>query len=316
MARETKVERKEKEEFNKLTRISPAWNFVILALLCVIAIVVIIPILLVFIVSVTDETSIKSIGYSFMPEALTSTAYEYLLLGDLGTQIFQSYIVTIAQSLLGTVLSLLVMSLFAYVLAQKYFSCKKGYTIFLFITMLFSGGLVPSYIVNTQVLGLYDSFWVFIFPGLVSAYSVIILRTFITSTVPEEMFDAAKIDGANHFTIYAKIVMPLSKAGLAVTGLWALVGRWNDWFTGTLYIENPQLVPLQTMLTRIQSNIDFIKNNSALASSPEGAAILSAIPGESTRMAIVVISTAPIIFAYPFFQRYFVQGITVGSVKG
>lgn len=303
-------------KINKLTRIHPVWNYTILAFLCLIAVIVIVPVILVVVVSLSSEDSIKRIGYSFTPLEFTATAYEYLLLGDLGTQILQSYIVTIAQAVLGTVSSILVMSLFAYVLAQRDFKFRKFYTIFLFITMLFSGGLAPSYMVNTQLLGLYDSFWIFILPGLVSAYSVIILRTFITRTVPEEMFEAAKIDGANHFKIYTQIVMPLSKAGLAVVGLWALVARWNDWFTGMLYIENPKLVPLQTMLTRIQNNIDFIKNNSALAASPDGAQILASIPSESTRMAIVVISTAPIIFAYPFFQKYFAQGITVGSVKG
>lgn len=303
-------------EVNKLTRIPAFWNTAILLFLLGIAVVVLVPIILVIIVSFSAETSIKKIGYSFMPQEWTAQAYDYLLLGDLGTQILQSYTVTIAQSILGTILSIIVMSLFAYVLAQRHFRFRTVYTRYLFITMLFSGGLVPSYMVNTQILGLYDSFWVFILPGLVNAYNVIILRTFFNRTVPEEMFEAARIDGAGHFRIYGQIVMPLSKAGLAVVGLWALVARWNDWFTGTLYIENPKLVPLQTMLTRIQSNIDFIKNNSALASSPDGAQILASIPSESTRMAIVVISTAPIILAYPFFQRYFVQGITVGSVKG
>ena len=136
------------------------------------------------------------------------------------------------------------------------------------------------------------------------------------STIPEAMFDAARIDGASDFRIYWQIVLPLCKAGLAVVAMWAIVGRWNDWFTGMLYIENAKLVPLQTMLQKIQNNIDFIKNNSQMKNSVEGASILKSLPGESTRMAIVVISSVPIIFAYPFFQRYFIQGITVGSVKG
>ena len=311
---------KEKKEragyLNRLTRVPAGWNLGILAVLIVIALVSIIPLILVVIISLSTAESISSIGYSFMPTEFTTAAYENLVVGGLGTQIAKSYVVTIAQAVLGTVISIFVMSLYAYVLAQKQFPCKKFYTIFLFITMLFGGGLVPSYIVNTQLLNLYDSFWIFIFPGIVAAYSIIILRTFITSTVPEAMFDAAKIDGANDFLIYWKIVLPLFKAALAVTALWALVSRWNDWFTATLYIENPNLVPLQTMLIRIQKNIDFIKSNSALSSSPSGLELLKNIPGESTRMAIVIISTIPILFAYPFFQRYFVQGITVGSVKG
>lgn len=301
---------------NKLTRIPAGWNIFLLAVLIVIAFIVVIPLALVVIISLSSSESISTIGYSFFPTSYSTQAYENLLTGGLGTQIFKSYIVTIAQAVLGTALSIFVMSLYAYVLAQKQFKCRKFYTIILFITMLFGGGMVPSYIVNTRYLALYDSFWIFILPGLVSAYSIIILRTFITSTIPDAMFDAARIDGANDFVIYARIVMPLFKAGLAVAALWAIVGRWNDWFTATLYIENPNLIPLQTMLTRIQKNIDFIKNNSALKASPSGMQMLKDIPGESTRMAIVIISTIPILFAYPFFQRYFVQGITVGSVKG
>lgn len=311
------VEKKAKSSFlNKLTRISPGANFILLIVLICIAIIVIVPMALVVIVSFSSTESISFNGYSFFPSSWTTGAYKMLLGEGLGTQIFRSYLVTIAQALVGTVLSVFVMSLYAYVLAQKSFPFKKFYTILLFITMLFSGGLVPSYIINTRYLHLYDSFWIFIFPGMVAAYSIIVLRTFINTTIPDAMFEAAKIDGANDFKIYAQIVMPLFKAGLAVTALWAVVGRWNDWFTATLYVENPALVPLQTMLTRIQKNLDFIKNNSALRSSPTGQQMLKSLPGESTRMAIVIISIVPILFAYPFFQRYFVQGITVGSVKG
>lgn len=301
---------------NKLTRISPAANITLLVLMIVFASIAIIPVILVIIVSFSASESISLNGYSFTPTGWSMAAYNTIFAQGVGTQVFRSYMVTIAFSLLGTVLSMLVMSLFAYVLSQKQFPCRKFYTIFLFITMLFSGGLVPSYIVNTRYLNMYDSFWIFIFPGLMAAYSVIILRTFIQTTIPTELFDSAHIDGANDLVIYFKIVMPLFKAGLAVVALWAVVGRWNDWFTGTLYIENPQLVPLQTMLTRIQNNIDFIKNNSALRSSAEGVAMMKNLPSESTRMAIVVVSIVPILFAYPFFQRYFVQGITMGSVKG
>lgn len=310
-------EKKAKSSYlNKLTRISAGSNILLLIILIAIAVVVIVPMALVVIVSFSTPESISMNGYTFSPSGWTASAYEMLLGKGLGTQIMRSYVLTIAQALVGTVLSVFVMSLYAYVLAQKTFPARKFYTIILFITMLFSGGLVPSYIVNTRYLHLYDSFWIFIFPGLVAAYNIIILRTFINTTIPDAMFDAARIDGANEFMIYARIVLPLFKAGLAVVALWTIVGKWNDWFTATLYIENPNLVPLQTMLTRIQKNLDFIKNNSALRSSPSGQQLLKSLPGESTRMAIVIVSIVPIMFAYPFFQRYFVQGITVGSVKG
>lgn len=145
---------------------------------------------------------------------------------------------------------------------------------------------------------------------------VIILRTFVQTTIPDTLFEAAKIDGANDWTVYWRIVLPLFKAGLATIGLFNVVTRWNDWFTGILYIENPKLVPLMTMLQRLQNNLDFIKNNSSMANSREGMEMLRNIPTESTRMAITIIATFPLLVAYPFFQKYFVKGLTIGSVKG
>ena len=171
-------------------------------------------------------------------------------------------------------------------------------------------------IINVNYLHLYDTFWILVQPGLVNTFNVIVLRTFIQSTIPVEMFDAAAIDGASEFRVFRSIVLPLSKAGLATIALFVMVGKWNEWFTGMLYIENPKLVPVQTMLTRIQQKLDFIKNNSDYASTPDGQRLLMSMPTEQTRMAILVVSTLPIIFAYPFFQRFFIQGLTVGSVKG
>ena len=169
----------------------------------------------------------------------------------------------------------------------------------------FAAGVMLS----AAVLGL-------VLPGMVNTFNVIVLRTFIQSTIPVEMFDAAAIDGANEFRVFRSIVLPLSKAGLATIALFVMVGKWNEWFTGMLYIENPKLVPVQTMLTRIQQQLDFIKNNSDYASTMEGQKMLMSMPTEQTRMAILVLSTLPIIFAYPFFQRFFIQGLTIGSVKG
>ena len=151
---------------------------------------------------------------------------------------------------------------------------------------------------------------------IVNAFYIIILRTFIQTTIPDSLIEAATIDGANDFTIYYKIVLPLSKAGLATIGLFSLVGRWNDWFTGMLYIENPKLIPLQTMLYKIQKDIEFIKSNAEISDSVMGLELLRSMPTESTRMAITIIATIPILFAYPFFQRYFIKGLTIGSVKG
>lgn len=310
--------RKEKEitdnSFAKINRVKPLTNALLSVFFIVLAIMTVLPIVLVIMISISTSESLAFNGFSFFPSSITFNSYINLF--KTGSQLVDSYIVTIASTAVTTVAALLVMSSLAFVLAQQRFPAKKFYSMMLLITMLFSGGLVPSYIINVNVLHLYDTFWILVLPSLVNAFNVIVLRTFINSTIPIEMFDAAAIDGASEFRVFRSIVLPLSKAGLATIGLFVLVGKWNEWFTGMMYIDNPKLVPVQTMLTRIQQKIDFIKNNSDLASTPDGQRMLMNLPTEQTRMAILVISTVPIIFAYPFFQRYFIQGLTIGSVKG
>ena len=300
--------------FAKINRVRPSTNAIFSVVLAIIAVLTVLPVVLVFMISITTSESLTYHGFSFFPSSVTFSSYEGLF--KTGSQLLDSYAVTIASTAVTTVLAVLVMAMYAFVLAQQRFACKRFYTFILFFTMLFSGGLVPGYIINVNVLHLYDSFWILVLPSLVNAFNVIVLRTFISTTIPTDMMDAAQIDGANEFRIFTSIVLPLSKAGLATIGLFVLVSKWNDWFVGMLYIDNPKLVPLQTMLTRIQQKIDFSKNNASLASTPDGMAMLRSMPTEQTRMAIVIISTIPILFAYPFFQRYFIQGLTVGSVKG
>ena len=297
------AERHEKTQssVNRFNSISPAANAVLIVILVLVALTIIYPMVLITMISFSTSESLALNGYTIFPDALSTKAYEYLAKGG-GTQLVDSYIITIFYTITGTVLSLTVMSMYAFVLANKNFWAKKFYTFVLFFTMLFGGGLVPSYIVNTRYLHLYDSIWIFLLPGLMSAYNVIILRTFINSSIPDALFEAARIDGATNFRIFFQIVLPLFKPGLATIGLFNVVARWNDWFTAVLYIENPKLVPLQTVLQRIQQNIQFIKNNSQLASSKEGQEMLMNMPTESTQMAILLIITIPILFAYPFFQ--------------
>ncbi len=304
----------EDNSFAKINRVKPLTNALLSVFFIILAVGTVMPVLLVVMISISTSESLAYNGFSFFPSSVTFSAYEGLF--KTGSQLLDCYKVTIATALVSTVLAVLIMAAFAFVLAQQRFPGKKFYSIFLLITMLFSGGLVPSYMINVNVLHLYDTFWILVLPGLVNAFNVIVLRTFINSTIPIEMFDAAAIDGATEFRVFTHIVLPLSKAGLATIGLFVLVAKWNEWFTGMLYIDNPKLVPVQTMLTRIQQKLDFIKNNSEYASSPDGQRLLMSMPTEQTRMAILVVSTVPIIFAYPFFQRYFIQGLTVGSVKG
>ncbi len=304
----------EMNSFARINRVSPLTNILLSTFFVAMAICTVLPVLLVVSISISSSESLAYNGFAFIPSGITFTAYEGLF--KTGSQLLDCYKVTIVTTALHTFLSVFTMAAFAFVLAQQRFPGKKFYSILLLIPMLFSGGMVPSYIINVNVLHLYDSFWILVLPGLVNTFNVIVLRTFIQSTIPVEMFDAAAIDGASDFRVFTSIVLPLSKAGLATIALFVMVGKWNEWFTAMLYIDNPKLVPVQTMLTRIQQKLDFIKNNSDYASTPDGQRLLMSMPTEQTRMAILVVSTLPIIFAYPFFQRFFIQGLTVGSVKG
>ena len=298
---------------NRFNTIGRGWNALFTTILCIVSLTMIIPMALVVVVSFSSELSIANKGFSFFPEQWSLEGYRYL--AKMGDQVLRSYGITIFYTVTGTLMSLTVMSLYAYVLAQRSFRHHKFMTWILFFTMLFGGGLVPSYILNVRYLHIYDTVWVFLLPSLVSAYNVIILRTFIQTTIPESLFEAARIDGANHFQVFGKIVLPLYKAGLATIGLFNVVGRWNDWFTGVLYIENPNLVPLQTLLQKIQSSIDFIKQNAAIAGTPDAIELMRNIPQQNLRMACMIIIILPVLAAYPFFQRYFVSGLTIGSVK-
>ena len=305
------AKKKHTGDFNTIGR---GWNALFTTILCLVSLLMIVPLILVVVVSFSSEMSIATKGFSFFPDEWTLEGYRYL--AKMGDQVVDSYLITIFYTITGTVMSLAVMSLYAYVLAQRNFRHHTFMTWILFFTMLFGGGLVPSYILNVRYLNIYDTIWVFLLPSLVSAYNVIILRTFIQTTIPESLFEAARIDGANHFQVFGKIVMPLYKAGLATIGLFNVVGRWNDWFTGVLYIENAKLVPLQTLLQKIQDSIEFLKKNAAVAGTPDAIQLMRNMPQQNLRMACMIIIIVPILAAYPFFQRYFVSGLTIGSVKG
>jgi putative aldouronate transport system permease protein len=299
--------------YAKMALLSKGWNAVFLALLILGAAMVILPMALIVIISFSPQSSITAVGYTFFPQEWSVEAYRYL--AKMGDQLRQSYIVTIFYAVAGTALSLFVMTLYAYVISQYNFFWHRHLTWLLFFTMIFSGGLVPSYIVNARYLHLNDSVWIFFLPSLMTAYYVIILRTFLKTSIPGALLESARIDGAGHFTIFLKIVLPLFKAGIATVALFNLIGRWNDWFTGMLYIEKPDLVPLQTLLIKLQNQIDFLKQNTKLASTPDGVTMLRSIPDQNMRMACTLIVILPMIFSYPFFQRYFVSGLTIGSIK-
>lgn len=295
-------------------QISFGANMALSIFMGLLAIITVLPLILVIIISFSSSASLTYTGYTFFPSEWSVNAYTNLF--KTGRALLDSYIITIFYTFTGTVLSLFVTSMYAFVLAQKRLRARRFFAFYAFFTTLFGGGLVPSYILNVRYLHLNDTIWIFLIPGMFGAFNAIILRTFIQTTVSDTLFEAARIDGASDWTVYWRITMPLSKAGLATLGLFSVVGRWNDWFTGLLYIENAKLVPLQTFLQKIQNNLDFLKQNAQLANSMDGLEALKNIPSESTRMAITLLTIFPLLIAYPFFQRYFVKGLTIGSVKG
>ncbi|SFF44719.1 putative aldouronate transport system permease protein [Paenibacillus algorifonticola] len=295
-------------DFHKL---SPAWNFIFHAVAGIFALLCVFPFLFVTIISFTDEATLASNGYQIIPEKWSLEAYRYLF--KAGDQLMRSYGVTITITIVGTIIGVVCSALFAYAISRRNFKYRNFFAFFAFFTMLFNGGLVPTYIVMTQLLGLKDSLWALILPLAVNAFYIMILRTFFSTMVPDAIIESGKIDGAGEFGIFFRLVLPLSLPGLATIGLFCTLGYWNDWFNALLYIDSPNLVPLQSMLMRIENSMQFIMKNSQNASLSVG--VLQSMPQDTSRMAMVVLATGPIVFAYPFFQRYFIQGLTVGAVK-
>lgn len=270
----------------------------------------IIPFVCLLSISISNETDIVKTGYSLIPKQIDFSAYRYLL--QQPTELLNAYGVTIFSTAVGTVLSVLIMAMIAYPLSRQDYVHRKGLSFFVFFTMLFSGGMVPTYILVTQYLNMQDSIWVLIIPGLVNAWHIILLRTFFQS-LHGALVESARIDGANEFKIFASIILPLSKPALATVALFGILARWNDWLNCMLYISDERLYTLQYLLQRIMLNIELLKNMGSMS------ALLAAkinIPSETMRMAMAVLVVGPIVLVFPFFQKYFVKGIMVGSVKG
>lgn len=304
--------KEEEERPNKFNSISKPTNVLLNILFAILAALCIVPFIFVVIISLTSEKSLQMNGYKFWPEEWSLEAYRYIFTS--GSNILNAYGITIFVTIAGTLLGLTIMTTYAYALSRKNFAYKKFFTKLIFIPMLFSGGMVASYLVVTRFLGLKDNILALILPICVSSFHIIILRTFFKTTVPDAVVESAKIDGASEWVLFLKIVLPISLPAIATIALFLTLGFWNDWFNAMLYIEKSSLMPLQYLLIKLETSMEFLANNSASLGT---AAVEQAakMPKDTAKMAIVVISTLPIIFAYPFFQKYFVSGLTVGAVK-
>lgn len=301
-------------ESNRFMQVSKPVNVILSLFFIALALCCFVPFLFVVIISFTDQSSIFKNGYQFWPEKWTLASY--IALFENGVALFNAFFVSLVVTIGGTFIGVFLNALMGYVLSRKNFVLRKAYTILVFIPMLFNGGLTASYLVNTQLLHLRNSIWALILPLAVNSFYIIVFRTFFTSTVPEELIESAKIDGATHLLTFFRVVIPISLPALATIGLFLSFGYWNDWQNALLYVTgNQSLWPMQYMLMRIEKDIMFLANNPYL-SDVTMAAMRQNLPEDGIRMALVVLTVTPIALVYPFFQKYFISGLTVGAVKG
>lgn len=277
--------------------------------LAILALCAILPFILLVMSSVTDEKVLLVDGYSFFPRVFSGYAYEYLFISN-ATNIFRAYGITFLVTIVGTVLSLLIAPMLAYPLSRRDYPRRKIMSFYVFFTMLFNGGLVPSYIMWTQIFHVKNTIFALIFPTLLmNGFIIMLLRSNFQSNIHPALIEAAKIDGAGELLIYRKIILPLSLPIMATVGLMVGIGYWNDWMNGLYYITDNKLYSLQQLLNNILSNIK------ALASMSSSVTVTQDMPSTGIRMAMAVIGVVPIMVLYPFFQKYFVKGIAIGGVK-
>lgn len=271
----------------------------------------IIPFMYVISVSISNEDKLIQEGYKLIPSIIDFSAYKFSFANP--QKLIWAYKTTIIESFAATILSLIVTSLLAYPLSRRNYSYRKALAFYVYFTTLFSGGLVPTYILNTQYLHLGNTIWIYILPYLISAFNVIIVRTSFQA-LPEALIESAKIDGCSEIGILFKIVLPLSKPVLATIGLMTLLGRWNEWSASLLYIRDEKLYTLQYLLQRILREVEYI--NTMADKLPNSVSMNTNVPSESMRFAMCVLAAGPMLVVFPFFQKYFARGLTVGSVKG
>ena len=275
----------------------------------ILSLAAILPFLLLVMSSVTDEKVLLVDGYRFFPRVFSGYAYEYLFVSN-GDNVFRAYGITLLVTAVGTVLSLLIGPMLAYPLSRKDYPRRKIMSFYVFFTMLFNGGLVPSYIMWTQIFHVKNTIFGLLFPSLLmNGFIIMLLRSNFQSNIHPALIEAAKIDGAGELLIYRKIIIPLSLPIMATIGLMVGIGYWNDWTNGLYYITDNKLYSLQQLLNNILQNIK------ALATLASSVTVTQEMPSTGIRMAMAVIGVIPIMILYPFFQKWFVKGIAIGGVK-
>lgn len=279
--------------------------------LCVICVI---PFILIVISSFTEESTLMMNGYSFFPEKWSTYAYTYILGGG-GHNVIHGYFVSIGVTVVGTILSILMTTLFAYPLSRKDLPLRNIFAFFVFFTMLFNGGLVPSYMMWTRVFHIKNTYAALLFPTLLmNAFYVIMMRTYFSTTIPEELIEAARLDGGSEITILRKVVAPLSKPMVATLAFMIGLGYWNDWMNGLYYVTDTTYFSIQNILNRMLQDVQFLSTATATQASMGN--IVSNLPTTGIRMSVAVIGLLPIMIVYPFFQKYLVKGIMIGGVKG
>ncbi|MEN9946923.1 MAG: hypothetical protein RLZZ293_1309 [Pseudomonadota bacterium] len=292
--------------------ISNLANFWLNLIIGSLAFICIYPLIFIFMISISSPDSIVTNGYRMIPSSLDFGAYHYLF--KVGHQILQSYWITVVVTILGTLLSVFLTVTYAYAISRDDFKFKRLFTWIAVFPMLFSGGLVPFFMISVQVLHFYNSLSGLIIPLALNSFFILIMRTYFKSSAIRSLVEAARIDGANEFIILIRIVLPLSLPGIATIALFSALSYWGDWYNALLFVDQPDLTPIQAMLMNIQNSMTFIAQNSTSLSA-SSVDIIKNLPTETARMAIVILATVPILLAYPFFQRFFIQGLTVGGVK-
>jgi len=287
--------KKEKIDNVGIHAFSKPANLFFSILIGIIALSCILPFIFVIMISITNESVIATNGFSFWPSKFGFDGYLFLV--QFKDKILNSLFITLFVTAVGTSVNVFMTTTYAYAISRRTFKYKRFFTVFALITMLFNAGMIPGYII----------------PMLLSPFNIILMRTFFKRTIPEAILESAKIDGASETRIFFQICLPLALPGIATISLFTALAYWNDWFNALLYIKNPDFYPLQYLLMQIQSNMDYIAKSAGLSSQVVGAA--SGLPKETGRMAMVVVATLPIAMLYPFFQRYFVKGLTIGGVK-